>query len=70
MLIKYWRQAIVVIAIIAAIITSAVDPVNMSIVMGPLIVLYGLSIVLAWLLYKPRTTRFFRTESFIPDEYK
>ena len=70
MLIKYWRQAIVVIAIIAAIITPTVDPVNMSIVMGPLIVLYGLSIVLAWLLYKPRAPRDFSTESFIPDEYK
>ena len=57
MLIKYWRHAIVVISIIAAIITPTVDPVNMSIVMGPLIILYGLS--MCRLLYKPRTTRFF-----------
>ena len=70
MLIKYWRHAIVVISIIAAIITPTVDPVNMSIVMGPLIILYGLSIVLAWLLYKPRAPRDFSSESFIPDEYK
>ncbi|MFN8442201.1 MAG: twin-arginine translocase subunit TatC [Caldilineaceae bacterium] len=69
-LLKYWRHAIVVIAIIAAIITPTVDPVNMSIVMGPLIVLYGLSILLAWLLYRPRAPRDFSQESFIPDEYK
>lgn len=70
MLLKYWRHAIVVISIIAAVITPTVDPVNMSIVMGPLIILYGLSIVLAWLLYRPRAPRDFSTESFIPDEYQ
>lgn len=70
MLVKYWRHAIVVISIIAAIITPTVDPVNMSIVMGPLIILYGLSILLAWVLYRPRAPRDFSQESFIPDEYK
>lgn len=39
-----WRLAIVLIAIIAAAITPTVDPVNMSIVMGPMIILYILSI--------------------------
>lgn len=70
MLIKYWRHAVVVMSIIAAIITPTVDPVNMSIVMGPLMVLYGLSILLAWLLYVPRVPRDFSQESFIPDKYK
>jgi len=39
-----WRLAIVIIAVISAAITPTVDPVNMSIVMGPMIILYILSI--------------------------
>jgi sec-independent protein translocase protein TatC len=48
MLIKFWRYAIVIIAIMAAVITPTVDPVNMSLFMAPLIVLYGVSILLAF----------------------
>ncbi len=44
---QHWRLAIVIIAIIAALITPTVDPVNMALVMGPLILLYILSIGLA-----------------------
>ena len=44
---KYWRYALVSIAVIAAVITPTPDPVNMGIVMLPLIVLYGFSIVMA-----------------------
>lgn len=40
-----WRVAIVVIAIIAAVITPTVDPVNMALVMAPMILLYGFSIL-------------------------
>lgn len=47
-LLKYWRQAIVVIAIVAAVVTPTVDPVNMSLMMLPLILLYFLSILFAW----------------------
>jgi sec-independent protein translocase protein TatC len=47
MLAKYWRYAIVIIAIIAAAITPTVDPVNMSLVMAPMILLYFLSIGLS-----------------------
>jgi sec-independent protein translocase protein TatC len=46
-LIKNWRVAIVIAAIAAAFITPTIDPVNMSLVMGPLLVLYLISIVLA-----------------------
>jgi sec-independent protein translocase protein TatC len=46
-LLRVWRYAIVVIAVIAAIITPTVDPFNMALVMGPLIVLYFVSILLA-----------------------
>lgn len=50
-LLKYWRIAIVVIAIIAAVITPTVDPVNMGLLMLPLIVLYFLSVLLAFIAY-------------------
>lgn len=45
-LIKNWRIAVVGTAIAAAIITPTVDPVNMMLVMGPLMGLYLLSIIL------------------------
>jgi sec-independent protein translocase protein TatC len=44
-----WRIAVVVIAIVAAAITPTIDPVNMGLVMGPLIFLYFLSIGLAYI---------------------
>jgi sec-independent protein translocase protein TatC len=47
LLLSQWKLAIVIIAVIAAVITPTVDPVNMALVMGPLIVLYFLSILLA-----------------------
>jgi len=47
MLIQQWRLAIVIIAVISALITPTVDPVNMALVMGPLIILYFLSVLLA-----------------------
>jgi sec-independent protein translocase protein TatC len=50
-----WRIAIVLIAVIAAIITPTVDPVNMGLVMAPMIVLYFISIGLAFLAQHNRT---------------
>ncbi|MBK8047921.1 MAG: twin-arginine translocase subunit TatC [Anaerolineales bacterium] len=61
-LLGFWRQAIVIIAVMAAAITPTVDPVNMSLVMAPLIVLYGFSVALAFWLYKPRVPRDFSQE--------
>jgi sec-independent protein translocase protein TatC len=49
-----WRIAIVLIAVAAALVTPTVDPVNMAIVMGPLILLYFLSIGLASLAQRRR----------------
>lgn len=46
---KQWRIAIVVIAVVAAIITPTVDPVNMFILMLPLMVIYLLCIWAAYL---------------------
>ncbi len=46
-LIKYWRHAVVVMAIVAAVVTPTIDPINMSLVMLPLGGLYVISIILA-----------------------
>lgn len=66
-LLAFWRHAIVVIAIVAAIITPTIDPVNMTIVMAPLIVLYFFSVGLAYFLYRPRVPRDFSEEPFIKE---
>lgn len=50
-----WRIAVVAIAILASVITPTVDPVNMMVVMLPLLALYVLSIVLATWMYRKRT---------------
>jgi len=46
-LIKGWRYAIVLIAVVAAAVTPTVDPINMGLIMLPLFILYVLSILLA-----------------------
>jgi len=46
-LIQQWRIAIVIIAVVSAIVTPTIDPVNMALVMGPMILLYFLSVLLA-----------------------
>jgi sec-independent protein translocase protein TatC len=57
-LIKQWRIAIVGSAIAAAIITPTVDPVNLFLVMGPLLALYLFSIILV----------FFGSRRFMPSQ--
>jgi sec-independent protein translocase protein TatC len=44
---EQWRMALVAISVLAAMITPSVDPITMLLTMAPLIVLYGLSIILA-----------------------
>ena len=53
MLLKGWRVAIVIIAVMAAVITPTGDPVNMLIFMLPFFVLYLLSILLSAVANKP-----------------
>lgn len=62
-LIKQWRLAIVIIAILSAMITPTIDPVNMALVMGPMIVLYFLGFVLASLAERARTRKLSKQES-------
>jgi sec-independent protein translocase protein TatC len=51
---RQWRYAIVGIAFVAAAITPTVDPVNMGLVMAPLIGLYVLGVIMARIAYRPR----------------
>lgn len=46
-LLRGWRYAIVAMAVVAAAVTPTVDPVNMGLVMAPLLGLYVISIALA-----------------------
>lgn len=52
-----WRLAIVGIAILAAVVTPTIDPVNMALVMAPMALLYFLSIGLAALAERSRRRR-------------
>lgn len=45
-----WRYAIVGMAIVAAAVTPTVDPINMGLVMAPLMGLYLISVLLAWMV--------------------
>lgn len=51
---EQWRLAVVIIAILAAAITPTVDPVNMGLVMAPMILLYFISIGLSYIAYAGR----------------
>ena len=46
---KGWRYSLVIIAILAAMITPTVDPVNMALLMAPLFILYLLSVLFAFI---------------------
>ncbi len=51
---RQWRYAIVGMAFVAAAITPTVDPVNMILVLGPLLALYALGVLMARAVYRPR----------------
>lgn len=56
MLLRWWRHAIVLIVIIAAIITPTPDPTNLMIFTVPMWLLYFLSVGIVWMFGKPRQT--------------
>ncbi|MFN2291382.1 MAG: twin-arginine translocase subunit TatC [Anaerolineae bacterium] len=47
MLSRNRKYAVIAIAVLSAVITPTVDPLNMALVMGPLIILYELGVILA-----------------------
>jgi sec-independent protein translocase protein TatC len=52
-----WRLAVIIIAVLAAAVTPTVDPINMGIVMAPMLLLYILAIVFAAIAQKRRLQR-------------
>lgn len=53
-LMRSWRLALVVIAIIAAVITPSGDPVTMALLGVPMVILYFLAIFVGWLVVRRR----------------
>ncbi len=53
-LVQWWRPAIVIIAIVAAVITPSADPISMLALLIPMVLLYLLSIGIGWLLLRSR----------------
>ncbi len=52
-----WRLATIIIAILAATITPTVDPLNMGLVMLPMLLLYIIAIIFVAIAQKKRTSR-------------
>lgn len=56
-LIQWWRWAIVVIAVIAAVITPSGDPISMIALAVPMLILYVLAVIVGWVLLALRRRR-------------
>jgi sec-independent protein translocase protein TatC len=56
LMVKIWKTALVVILISAAVLSPTSDIPNMLLFAAPMIVLYLISIFVAWIFNKPRTT--------------
>lgn len=55
-LVKIWKTALIVIMISAALLSPTSDIPNMLLFAAPMMVLYLISILVAWIFNKPRTT--------------
>ena len=53
-LLGFWRYAVVIIFLIVAIVTPTPDPITQTFVAGPLIALYVLGILMAWMVQPKR----------------
>lgn len=56
MLLRVWRYAVVVIFIIAAVLTPTTDIPNMLVFAAPMLLLYFLSVGIAWVFWRKRKT--------------
>jgi len=56
LLLKVWRYAVIVIFIIAAILSPTTDVPNLLVFAGPMLILYALSVVIAWVFHRRRQT--------------
>jgi sec-independent protein translocase protein TatC len=55
-MVRIWKTALVVILISAAVLSPTNDIPNMLLFAAPMLVLYVISIFVAWIFNKPRTT--------------
>ena len=53
---RVWKTALIVILIAAAVLSPTADIANMMLFAAPMMVLYVISILVAWIFNKPRTT--------------
>jgi sec-independent protein translocase protein TatC len=56
-LVKNFKYAVLIIFIVAAVVTPGQDPTSQIAMAGPMLVLYGISIILAWLFGKKKRTK-------------
>jgi sec-independent protein translocase protein TatC len=56
LMVRIWKTAIVVILVAAAVLSPTNDVPNMLLFAAPMLVLYVVSIFIAWIFNKPRTT--------------
>ncbi len=56
MMLKAWRYAVVIIAIVSAVLTPTADAFNMIVFAAPMLVLYFLSVGIVWFFGKQRRT--------------
>jgi sec-independent protein translocase protein TatC len=57
LLLKMWRFAIIVIFILAAVLSPTTDIPNLLVFAAPMLILYSLSIGIAWIFYRKRQAR-------------
>ena len=55
-LIRHTKYAVLIIFIVAAVISPGTDVVSQCLMAGPMLALYGLSIIVAWIFAKRKTT--------------
>jgi len=55
-LVRIWKTALIVILIAAAVLSPTNDIPNMMLFAAQMLVLYMISILVAWIFNKPRTT--------------
>jgi sec-independent protein translocase protein TatC len=53
---RHTKYAVLVIFIIAAVISPGTDVVSQCLMAGPMLALYGISILVAWAFAKPRSS--------------
>ena len=54
-LLRHWRLALIIILVAAAVLSPTSDVLNMMLFAAPMIVLYVISVFIAWLFARPRT---------------